>query len=173
LTKLKYLLPNYSVTSYTGNQSSPSSEQNDELDSVDNDILARLKEVPDPAKFVLEIIQSPIIQMEHVVGDNAVMFYDLDILLLKELRKISPDIRPLIREEALKLALDVKAYISQNTENSAAVLGFLLLLSNYGLASSFDEDEVFKLFGFAAQHEITVELFGTLGFTDKASGMLV
>jgi hypothetical protein len=41
------------------------------------------------------------------------------------------------------------------------------------LAPSFDKDEVFKLFGFAAQHKITVELFGTLGFADKASGMLV
>jgi len=32
---------------------------------------------------------------------------------------------------------------------------------------------IFKHFGFAAQHEIAVELFGTLGFADKASGMLV
>jgi hypothetical protein len=38
------------------NQSSPSSEKNVELESVDYDILVRLKGVPDPAKFVLEII---------------------------------------------------------------------------------------------------------------------
>jgi len=71
----------------------------------------------------------------------------------------------------MKLALDVKAYISQNTENSATILGFLLFLSIYRLAPSFDE--VFKLFGFAAQHEIVVGLFGILGFKSKAYGMLV
>jgi len=151
------MLANYSVTSYAGNQSSPSSEQNVEIESVDDDLL-----VPDPAKVVLEIIHNPI-----MMGDNAVIIDDGDILLLKELRKISPDIRPHVREEAMKLALDVKAYISQKTENSVAILGFLLLLSIYRLAPSFDEDEVFKLFGFAAQHEIAVELFGTLGFADK------
>lgn len=50
---------------------------------------------------------------------------------------------------------------------------FFVLTLGFLLATSFDEDEVFKLFGFAAQHEIAVELFGTLGFADKASGMFV
>jgi len=76
------------------------------------------------------------------MGDNDVTIDDGDILLLKALRKISPDIRPHVREEAMKLTLDVKAYISQNTENSAVILGFLLLLSIYGLAPSFNEDEI-------------------------------
>ena len=35
------MLANYSVTSYAGNQSSPSSEQNDELESIANDTLVR------------------------------------------------------------------------------------------------------------------------------------
>jgi len=67
------------------------------------------------------------------MGDNVVIVDDGDIFLPKELRKISPDIRPHVREEAMKLALDLKAYISQNIENSVANLGFLLLLSIYGL----------------------------------------
>jgi len=167
------MLANYSVTSYAGNQSSPSSEQNDELESVANDTLVRLKAVPDPAKVVLEIIHNPIIQKKHMMGDNVVIIDDGDILLLKELRKISPDIRPSVREEPMKLALDAKAYVSQNTENSATILGFLLFLSIYGLAPSLNKDEVFRLFGFAAHNKITVELFVTLGFADKTSGMLV
>jgi len=77
------------------------------------------------------------------MGDNIVVIDDEDILLLKELRKTSPDIRPHVREEAMKLALDMKAYISQITENSTAILGFLLLLSIYGLTPSFDENELF------------------------------
>jgi hypothetical protein len=39
----------------------------------------------------------------------------------------------------------MKANIGENTENPVPVLGFLLLLSIYGLVSSFDEDEVLKL----------------------------
>jgi O-methyltransferase involved in polyketide biosynthesis len=51
------------------------------------------------------------------------------------------------------------------------VLGFLLLLSIYGLVSYFNEDEVLELFAFVAQHKIAVELFGTFGFANKVSGM--
>ena len=157
--------------SYIGDQES--SDENDELGSLENYILFNLQAASDPAKIALDIIQNPIIKMEHKMGDNAVIIDDSNILVLKELRKISPDIRPHVREEAMKLALDVEAYILQNTENSAAILGFLLLVSIYGLAICLDEDEVLKLFGFAAQHEMAVELFGILGFADKASGMLV
>jgi hypothetical protein len=42
-----------------------------------------------------------------MMGDNVVIIDDGDIILLKELRKISPDIRPHVIEEATKLALDV------------------------------------------------------------------
>jgi hypothetical protein len=110
--------------------------------------------------------------MDNMMGDNVVIIDDGDILLLKELRKISPDNRPSVKEEAIKLALDVKSYISQNTKNYAAILGYLLFLSIYGL-TPFKEDDIFHLFRFAAQHMITVELFGTLGFAVKTSGMLV
>jgi hypothetical protein len=46
-------------------------------------------------------------------------------------------------------------------------------LSIYGLLDSFNEDEVMELFAFVAQHKIAVELFGTLGFANKVSGMLI
>ncbi|RHN75862.1 hypothetical protein MtrunA17_Chr2g0325811 [Medicago truncatula] len=156
-----------------GNQLSPviderslmllSSEQTDELELFDDDILGYLQGSSDPSKVVLDIIQNPIIK-KCKIGDDAAIIDDSHILLLEELRKISPDIRPHVKEEAMKLALDMKANISQNTENSVAVLGFLLLLSIYGLVPSFDEDEVLKLFGLVSQHNIVVELFGAMGF---------
>ncbi|PNX85712.1 frigida-LIKE protein, partial [Trifolium pratense] len=135
------------------------------LPSDRTEILDNLQGLSDPSKVVLDIIQNPIFRM----GDNAVIIGDSHILLLEQLMRISPHIEPHVREEAMKLALHLKSNISENTENSVVVVGFLLLLSIYGLAPSFDEDEVYKLFGFAAQHKITVELFGTLGFADKAS----
>ncbi|KEH39240.1 frigida-LIKE protein [Medicago truncatula] len=166
------------VTSYIGNQLSPdiderslmllSCEQTDELELFDDDILGNLQGSSDPSKVVLDIIQNPIIK-KCKIGDDAVIIDDSHILLLKELRKISLDIKPHVKEEAMKLALDLKANISQNTENSAAILGFLLLLSIYGLGPSFNEDDVLKLFGLVSQHDIAVELFGALGFANKIS----
>ncbi|KEH22655.1 hypothetical protein MtrunA17_Chr7g0235921 [Medicago truncatula] len=82
--------------------------------------------------------------------------------------RISPKIKPGVREETLKLALDLKANM-KSTENSLVVLGFLLLLSVYELLTYFDEDEVLELFAFVAQHKTAVELFQTLGFANKLS----
>jgi len=175
------VLANYAVTSYTGNQLNPTvdekslmllpGEQTEELELSDDDILGNLQGSSDPSEVVLEIIQNPIIR-NCKMGDDAVIIEDSHILLLNELRKISPDIRPQVKEEAMKLALDLKANISQNTENSVTVLGFLLLLSIYGLVPSFDEEEVLTLFGLVSQHNIAVELFGAMGFADKISGKI-
>jgi hypothetical protein len=85
--------------------------------------------------------------------------------------KISPDIKPCVREEALKLALHLKANMKENNENSLVVLGFLLLLSIYGLVSYFNEDYILEIFAFVAQHKIAVKLFEALGFANKLSGM--
>jgi hypothetical protein len=88
---------------------------------------------------------------------------------------ISPNIKPLglcFIEEALKLALDLKANMKENTENSLAVVSFLLLLSIYELLTYFNGDKVLALFKFVAQHKIALKIFGTLGFANKVSGML-
>jgi len=86
--------------------------------------------------------------------------------------RVSPNIEDCVREEALTVALDLKAYIRENTEDSVAVLGFLLLLSIYRLLTSFDEDEILELFALVAQHKIAMEMFRTLGFANKVSGKL-
>ena len=178
----KYLLANYAITSYTDDQPSPTIdgrslkllpiEQIDELESHDNDILANLlASSSDPSKDVLDIIQNPIIP--SCKGDNPAIIDDFHIDLLEQLIRILPHVKPRVQEDAMNLALNLKAYIGENTENSVPVLGFLILLSIYGLVSSFDEDEVLKLFGIVAQHKIAVELFGTMGLEHKISGMLI
>jgi hypothetical protein len=169
--KLKYLLANYAVASDTGNQSSPTSDQDDEFESVDSDDVVNLEGVSDPSKVVLEIIQHPTIE-KCKMGDNDVIIGDNHIRLLEQLMRISPHIEPDVREEALKLALDLKANAEENNENSVDVLGFLLLLSIYGLAPAFDEDDVLKFFGLVSQHNIAIELFRAMGFADKISGMI-
>lgn len=147
-----------------------SNEKADEPESFENDILANLKATSDPSKLVLDIIQNPLIPT-CTEGDNAVILDSTHIVLLEQLMQISPHVKPHVREEAMKLAIDLKANMRANTENSSLVLCFLLLLSIYGLLPCFGEDDVLKLFEFAAHHKQSVELFRNLGFADKVPGM--
>jgi hypothetical protein len=182
MRELKYLPCKYAVASYMDDQLShtiggttlqfDTSEKTDGVESLHKGILVDMLESSDPSRLVLDMIQNPVIPLCKK-GDNALIIADYQIYLLEQLMRISPNIKPCVREEALKLALDFKANMKENTENSLVVLGFLLLLSIYGLLDSFNEDEVLELFAFVAQHKIAVELFGTLGFTNKVSGMLI
>ena len=151
----------------------PVDHTDDELESHGNDILLNPLASPDPLEDVLRIIQNPVISRCKGKGDNVVIIEGSHIVLLEQLLRISPHVKSHVREEAMKLAVNLKAYIDENAENPVVVLGFLLLLSIYGLVTYFDEDEVLKLFGLATQHEIAIELFGTMGLAHKISGMLV
>jgi len=97
------------------------------------------------------------------------------IFLLDQLTRISPHIDPDVKYEAMKLALELKETVRACAENSLVVLGFLLIWSSYELFphSNFNEDEVLKLFEVVAHHKEFVELFQTLGFVDKISGMFL
>ncbi|PNX69515.1 frigida-LIKE protein, partial [Trifolium pratense] len=148
------------------------SEQTDGTESLHKGILVNIVESSDPSRLVLDMIQNPVIPLCKK-GDNALIIADYQIYLLEQLLRISPNIKPCVREEALKLALNLEAYMKENTENSLVVLGFLLILSIYGLLDSFNEDDILELFAFVAPHKIAAELFGTLGFANKVSGMLI
>ncbi|XP_057453189.1 FRIGIDA-like protein 3 [Lotus japonicus] len=160
--------------SYTDNQLSPTidgrslqlppSERTDEPESLEYSILDVLKTASDPSKVVLDFIQKPIVP-PCMKGDNAISH----IFVLEQLMHISPHVKPHLREEAMRLAHDLKANIREISENSLVALCFLQLLSIFGLLSSFAEDEVLEIFEFAAHHKQTVDLFRTLGFADKVS----
>ncbi|XP_054803776.1 uncharacterized protein LOC129306968 isoform X2 [Prosopis cineraria] len=126
----------------------------------------------DPAKLVINMIRHPIVSRSTKEEKTAIIAGG-HIILLKWLMRISPDIKPQVREEAMKLALELKAEMRTSTENSLEVLGFLLILSIYGLASSFEEDEILELFEIAAHHKQAVELYQTLGFANKVSDFVL
>ncbi|KAI5413066.1 hypothetical protein KIW84_057621 [Lathyrus oleraceus] len=166
----------HAVASYMDNQLSPTmdgtslhldtNEKTDGVESLCNDILVHLQESSDPSRIVLNILQNPSVPRCRE-GDNDVIIDGSCICLLEQLMRISPNIKPRVREEALKLALDLKANMKGNTENSLVILGFLLILSIYGLLTSFNEHEVLELFAFVAHHKIAMKLFETLGFANK------
>ncbi|MED6144296.1 hypothetical protein PIB30_014378 [Stylosanthes scabra] len=156
------------------NQSSPTIDGRtlelfvDESTNPGDDILVHLQSSSDPAKLTLDIIKDPIVS-HYENGAEVVTIDDSHVFVLEQLMRISPHIKPHVREEAMQLALDLKANLKASAENSSVVLGFLMFLSIYGLASSFDEDEVLRLLEIAAPHKQSVELFRILGFADKIS----
>ncbi|MED6144299.1 hypothetical protein PIB30_014381 [Stylosanthes scabra] len=155
------------VENVQDNQSSPASDvisfqffSNDEETDFDNSILVYLRSQSDPAELMVEIMKDPMLPFCSQ-GDQSHIF------LLGLLMRISPNIKSHVREEAMKFALYLKANLRATSEHSLRVLGFLMILSIYGLVSSFDEDEVLKLLETVSQHKEAVELFRVLGFVDK------
>jgi len=135
-------------------------------------ILDNLRESSDPTKLVLDIILNPTIPLPKK-GDKAMIIDEGWIYLLEQLMTISPNIKSCVRDDVLKLAHELKPNMKENTENSLEVFGFLLILSIYGLLTSFDEDEVLELFASVAKYKRVVELFETQGFANKVFCMLI
>ncbi|KAK4379022.1 hypothetical protein RND71_000884 [Anisodus tanguticus] len=91
------------------------------------------------------------------------------ILLLEQLMELSPGIKPEAKLEASKLAFAWKVKMMAEMENHLAILGFLLLLGCYRLASAFDKDELESLYDKVARHVNTSEICHVLGSDDFSS----
>ncbi|GMP40580.1 hypothetical protein CsSME_00010963 [Camellia sinensis var. sinensis] len=123
----------------------------------------------DPAKLVLDAMEGfypPHLKKGDVEFEEGVVRRSC-ILLLEQLMKISPQIQPHVKEEALKLAREWKVKMIAVPSNSLEVLGFLHLLASYKLAFGFDTDELLKLFEVVAEHKQAPELCWVLGLADK------
>ncbi|XP_021282698.1 FRIGIDA-like protein 5 [Herrania umbratica] len=94
------------------------------------------------------------------------------IILLENLMKIFPEIKPHVQKEARKLAFIWKTKMSKEPGHSLEVLGFLQLVASFRLADAFDADELISFLGSVAHYHQTPELFKNLGLGDKISGFI-
>ncbi|MED6194113.1 hypothetical protein PIB30_025498 [Stylosanthes scabra] len=158
------------VANYTDNHSSTDGGSFPffSSDPIDTDILDILRSSSDPAKAILNIMKDAI-DLHCKKEDQAMAIESHHIFLLEHLMEVSPHIKSHVREEAMELALHMKDNMRSSTNNSLVVLSFLMILSIYKLVSSFNEDEVLKLFEIVAHHKPAIELFRMLGFADKIS----
>ncbi|CAB4285219.1 unnamed protein product [Prunus armeniaca] len=142
-------------------------------DLLGTEIAAILQASSDPAKLVLDAMQG--FYPSNSVVENWECDFDLSvirrscILLLQELKRVSPQINPQVRGEAKKLAGDWKDKMIAVVENWLEVLGFLLLLTTYDLTSTYDENELQSLLVVVSQHSLATELIQALGISDKAN----
>ncbi|XP_068318190.1 FRIGIDA-like protein 5 isoform X1 [Pyrus communis] len=135
-----------------------------------SEISAALQASPDPAKLVLDAMQG--FYHANSSADKSECDFDLRItrmtcsLLLENLKSVSPQINPEVREEAIKLAGDWK--VKMRTDNCLEVLGFLRLVSTYGITSFYDAKELQSLCAIVAKDEHTTELSWAFGMTGEA-----
>lgn len=135
------------------------------------EISRALKMSCDSGLLVLEALEgfyTPEPHNEEILFDRSVIRKSC-ILLLEQLMRLSPEIKPKAKLEAHKLAFDWKAKMIAETENYLAILGFLLLVGAYGLASSFDKYELESLCHTVAQDENAYQNFHVPGIAGNTS----
>ncbi|ONI30312.1 hypothetical protein PRUPE_1G243600, partial [Prunus persica] len=165
------------VPSSASNQSSINRDGRGLQLFVNDEISAVLEASLDQAKLVLDAMQG-FYPSNSTLGNREC---DLDlgvirrscILLLEALKKVSPQINPHVREEAIKLADVWKAKMTMATENWLEILGFLRLVTTYEITSSYDENELQSLIAIVVENEQATELPQALGSTKNASAIII
>nr|XP_011466363.1 PREDICTED: FRIGIDA-like protein 5 isoform X2 [Fragaria vesca subsp. vesca] len=152
-------------------------EQVEKIDSAGSLISDVLHASSDPAKLVLDAMEgfySSDLDVENRDLDHLRVVRKSCILLLQQLKRMSPIINPQVREEAVKLAAvwdEKMADTADDDDNSWGALGFLLLITTYELTSNYHLRELRMLLDMVSQPEQVAELSRALGITDKAPVM--
>nr|XP_011465856.1 PREDICTED: FRIGIDA-like protein 3 isoform X2 [Fragaria vesca subsp. vesca] len=144
-------------------------------DLVVNEVSAALRASEDPAQLVLDAMKE-FYPSDDSVGDGdraefdtVVVYRRSCVALLEELKKmkITRETKTRVREEAMKMASDWKGKMKVADENWLEALGFLLLVTTYGLTYAFDTTELQDLLIIVAQQEQATELCRDLGIIFK------
>ncbi|KAL3751167.1 hypothetical protein ACJRO7_012049 [Eucalyptus globulus] len=146
-----------------------------EHDRVCSKVLERIQTSPDAAKLVLDAIEG-FYPQDSSNGDG----FDIGttrricIFLLESIKEFSAEVKPQVREAAMKLALEwkVKLNVLPSRENYLEMLGFLQLLLAYKLDSAFDKNEIQNLVNSISQFRKAHELCQLLGSSGAQPGSL-
>lgn len=148
-------------------------EHTNKLDTMAEEVFKALHLSLDPAKLVLDAMEG--FYPPHLrKGDKefeASVIRRSCFVMLQQLGKISPNIQPHVRDEAIKLAIEWKGKLM--TADPLQIFGFLQLLASYNLVSAFDADEIMSLFESVAHYQQAPELCRSLGFANKAQGKVL
>ncbi|XP_007030122.2 PREDICTED: golgin subfamily A member 3 [Theobroma cacao] len=142
--------------------------------SIGTEVAMALQLSSNPAKLVLDAMEGfypPHLRKGDTEFEGKAVRGSC-ILLLEQLMKISPEIKPHVQKEARELAFVWITKMSKEPGHSLEVLGFLQLVASFRLADAFDADELVNFLGSVAQYRQTPELFKNLGLGDKISGFI-
>ncbi|KAK8712926.1 hypothetical protein V6N13_148154 [Hibiscus sabdariffa] len=142
--------------------------------SIGTEVAMALQLAADPAKLVLDAMEG--FYPPHLSKGDKEFEGDVArrscILLLEQLMKLSPEVKPHVKNEAMKLAFSWITKMRVESGHELEVLGFLRLLASFQLAGAFDAAELVNFLVFVAQHIQTPELFKVLGLGDKITGFI-
>ncbi|KAI5587443.1 hypothetical protein BDE02_05G033000 [Populus trichocarpa] len=143
-------------------------------EKMKNEVSIALGLSSDPAKLVLDAMEGfhPPHLREGDVEFKEVVVKRSCNLLLEQLTKISPTIKPHVRKEATKLAFLWMIMMTVDGQHNLDVLGFFNLLAAYGLASAFDSDELISRLVIIARNKQTPEFLRVLELGDKIPGFI-
>ncbi|CAK7340845.1 unnamed protein product [Dovyalis caffra] len=144
-------------------------------DKMKNEVFIALGLSSDPAKLVLDAMEGfypPRLRKDDVEFKEVVVKTSCN-LLLEQLMKISPPIKPHVRKEAMRLAFNWMTKMRVDDQQYLEVLGFFNLLAAYGLGSAFDSDELISRLVIIARNRQTPEFLCLLGLADKIPGKLL
>ncbi|KAK8487340.1 hypothetical protein V6N13_091136 [Hibiscus sabdariffa] len=137
--------------------------------SIGTEVSMALQLSADPAKLVLDAMEG--FYPPHLTKGDRKFEGKASrrscILLLEKLMELSPEIKPHVRDKAMKLAFDWVTKMRIESGHELEVLGFLWLLASFQLADAFDADELLKFSVFVAQHIENTKIFKALGLGDK------
>lgn len=135
---------------------------------MQNRMLAVLQRSTDPANLFLKLMQE---SFNERWGKGCVGFEESfmknHISMLNDLMKVKPDFGPIVKDDAVKLAVQWQAKMRADIGNSMEILGFLQFIATYGLLSTLNGDDIVKLLGMLCQHKPATKLCQTLEFADK------
>ncbi|KAF8040132.1 hypothetical protein BT93_B2379 [Corymbia citriodora subsp. variegata] len=129
-------------------------QQFKEHNRVCSKVLETIQASPDAAKLVLDAIEGFYPQdSSNGDGFDIRTIRRICIFLLESIIKFSAEVKPQVREAAMKLALEWKAKLNvlPSPENYLEMLGFLQLLLAYKLGSAFDKNEIQNLVNSVSQ----------------------
>ncbi|KAJ6397643.1 hypothetical protein OIU77_018622 [Salix suchowensis] len=143
-------------------------------EKMKNEVSTALRLSSDPAKLVLDAMEGfyPPHLREGDVEFKEVVVKRSCNLLLEQLMKISPTIKPHVRKEATKLAFLWMTKMTLDNQHRLDVLGFFNLLAAYGLASAFDSDELISRLVIISGNRQTPEFLRVLELGDKIPGFI-
>ncbi|KAF7152885.1 hypothetical protein RHSIM_Rhsim01G0002600 [Rhododendron simsii] len=144
-------------------------EHLEENQMMHRELYDALQMLSDSGKLVLDAMQGfyPPHSKKGGINIEASVVRRSCIYLLEILMRLSPPIKPHVKEAAMKLAVFWKEKTVVVEKNLQEILGFLLLVGTYGLASAFDTDELRSLFQTVVEHRYASLLSQALGFPER------
>ncbi|KAF3670130.1 putative myosin-10-like isoform X2 [Capsicum annuum] len=136
-----------------------------------SEVFSALRMSLDSDMLVLEALEGfyPPDHQKEEIGFHRDIIRQSCILLLEQFMELPPEIKPEAKLEASKLALAWKAKMISGKEDQLAILGFLLFVGCYRLASAFGKDELGSLYHKVAHRVNTSKICHALDISDNTS----